>query len=1137
MSLLPGKKYGSLLFLLAFLLIGTVNRLPAQMTQMKFGKNRVQYKDFIWSFYETKHFSIYYYRGGQNLGRYVVEAAEKNLKQIEKKLEYRINTPLQIIVYKNLTDLKQNNIGRGVDIYNRGGLTKIIGTKIFLHFNGNHSDLEQQLREGIARVFLNDMMFGGDIQDAVQNAVLLNLPEWFKKGLVSYAGQSWNAHLDNRLRDGILSGKYNKFHRLSGKDARFAGHSIWHYIAQKYGKNAIPNILYLTRINRSLESGFLFVLGKSVEEVLREWHTFYENKYNEEVQQLNSPPDSLLTGKKSKRKPKYYELAVSPDAQRIAYVTNEIGRYKVNVYHRTEDKRNTILRGGYKSLKRITDYSYPQLDWSPNGEKLAMLYEKKDKIHLVTRDIKSGNEKVNHLDPYFQKVTDFSFAQNGKTLVVSAIVEGQSDIFYFHIPSNRVIRITQDYYDDMDPHYVNITNKYGEKKEGVLFVSNRPHDSIKKTNIRNLDTIPSHQEYNIYFYNHQTKSKQLIPITNTSIIQEMDPMAYNQHWLTYLSDENGIQNRYVGYLDTTFSHKDTIVYHRDSTVKNPSLPQYKYAQIPTKNIDSYHVKPIFKDTAITFPITNRSRNILEHDIPQKSDTIIDLMLHKGRYRFYAYPQKSELSTADAFYLPTTHFRKTRPLTKPEKQKSTSESPTTPDTNSSNQKSTYYFQPPGSPETQKSSPPSSSTPKPKEKPAKAKKSFISTDVEPYHVKFSTEYVLSQLDNTVKFTPYQNFTGNGPIFQNPKLSPLIQVSITDLFENYRFTGGFRVPTNFSGSEYFLSFDYLEHRLDKHFMYYRRVSSKISENQTLPRRLFLKNKMNYIEGGLTWPFSPISSLHGYAGYRNDHIDTLAREPSTLLADDFNENWFLLRLSYVFDNTIKWHKNTLEGWRLKVFGEARKMVNDVNIDPLDLQPEKSHLFILGTDIRNYFNIHRQIIFANRFSMGTSLGPRKLIYYLGGVDNSLFPKFNTETPISSNQNYAFQTLATNMRGFRQNIRNGNSYAVFNSEIRIPFFRYTHLFMNSTFFKNFQFIGFGDVGTAWIGPSPFSEENPLNKQVIGQPPVVVRVDYLRNPIVQGYGFGARSTVLGYFLRFDVAWGLEDGKFNPPMYYLSLSLDF
>jgi hypothetical protein len=105
------------------------------------------------------------------------------------------------------------------------------------------------------------MMYGGDIKDRLQNAALLSLPDWFLSGLISYISHKWDVDLDNRIRDGIVNKKYFKFNHLSGKDALYAGHSIWKFIIDTYGESTVSNLLYMTRINRNVESGFLYVLG------------------------------------------------------------------------------------------------------------------------------------------------------------------------------------------------------------------------------------------------------------------------------------------------------------------------------------------------------------------------------------------------------------------------------------------------------------------------------------------------------------------------------------------------------------------------------------------------------------------------------------------------------------------------------------------------------------------------------------------------------------------------------------------------------------------------------------------------------------------------------------------------------------
>ena len=108
----------------------------------------------------------------------------------------------------------------------------------------------------------------------------------------------------------------------------------------------------------------------------------------------------------------------------------------------------------------------------------------------------------------------------------------------------------------------------------------------------------------------------------------------------------------------------------------------------------------------------------------------------------------------------------------------------------------------------------------------------------------------------------------------------------------------------------------------------------------------------------------------------------------------------------------------------------------------------------------------------------------------------------------------------------------------MPVFRY---FVNrpikSDFLNNFQIIGFGDIGTAWTGLNPYSKENSLYTRVIHNGPLTITVETQKEPIVGGFGFGLRTRLLGYFVRADLAWGVEDGIIQPSIFYFSLSLDF
>ena len=81
------------------------------------------------------------------------------------------------------------------------------------------------------------------------------------------------------------------------------------------------------------------------------------------------------------------------------------------------------------------------------------------------------------------------------------------------------------------------------------------------------------------------------------------------------------------------------------------------------------------------------------------------------------------------------------------------------------------------------------------------------------------------------------------------------------------------------------------------------------------------------------------------------------------------------------------------------------------------------------------------------------------------------------------------------------------------------------------------MGTAWTGVNPYSLENSFNTREVSQKPIVVTLQNQREPIIFGYGFGLRAELFGYFVRYDWAWGIEDGVGKGRVNYFSLSLDF
>jgi len=124
--------------------------------QMSFGKNRLQFNNFHWTYLRYDRFDVYYYQEGEEIARYVARVADKKLGDAEELFYSPLDSRLIFIVYSRLSDFRQSNIGLVgfSDEYNIGGTTTIIDNKVSIYFDGNLDNLEKQVSEVVAAVVI-----------------------------------------------------------------------------------------------------------------------------------------------------------------------------------------------------------------------------------------------------------------------------------------------------------------------------------------------------------------------------------------------------------------------------------------------------------------------------------------------------------------------------------------------------------------------------------------------------------------------------------------------------------------------------------------------------------------------------------------------------------------------------------------------------------------------------------------------------------------------------------------------------------------------------------------------------------------------------------------------------------------------
>jgi hypothetical protein len=550
--------------------------------QMNFGKNRVQFNNRYWKFYRFEKFDVYSYENGTDLSLYVADFVEKELALIERFFDYEIERRLIFLVYNKMSDYRQSNIGlvSENEEYNIGGTTQIIQNKVFLYFEGDHVKFERQIRAAIAEVLVTEMMYGKGLRDNMSRTTIINLPEWYLEGLISFVSNPWDYEMENRVKDGIVSGKYRKFVNLQDDDARYAGHSFWKYIADLYGVAIIPQILYITKINKNAESGFLYVLGTKLKELSADWTAYYLGLYTTGEQNAGLPGQGKVL-KRPNRHRVYQNIRISPDGNYLAYVTNQKGQYKIWIKQGSTGKSKRIYKRGYK-LDQINDYSYPEIAWHPSSQILGFVTEEKGMLKIHFYNLETEELTTRNL-LYFEKILDMSFSPDARKLVFSAVADGQTDIWVFDIAAATNERITNDLADDFYPRFMNHMNN-------ISFVSNRRVDTLYtgKDPENNTTTADA-----VFVYDYAGKSPVLQKISEGNYINHTQPLSPGQNEFFYLSDKNGIINRYYAEYDSAISLVDTIIH-------------YRYF-------------------ANSYPLSNYNRNILSQDINTETGEIAEIV--------------------------------------------------------------------------------------------------------------------------------------------------------------------------------------------------------------------------------------------------------------------------------------------------------------------------------------------------------------------------------------------------------------------------------------------------------------------------------------------------------------------------------
>ncbi len=1060
---------------LAFLLLSHT-LCNAQASWEQFGQNRVQYRTFEWKYFDSTHFRTFYYDQGKAHALYALNIAEQELSHIVYLMGGRLNKKLNIIIYNSFSDYKQTNIGRKNDDINQanGGKIEVIGDNIPIYFNGDHMQLKKQITKGIASVIKDNMLFGDNLKDVVKNAVKMNLPDWYTLGYVAFIAEDWTAEKESELRSYMLMAKKNTFADLALMNPVLVGHSFWNFISLKYGENYISNLLYLTRYRKSINNALELVFHKPAKEVYAEWEAIYKE------QNILAAKDTV-----------------------------------------PQVKSTTVL----SSIKIKPDARYSQFSFSPLGRDLAYVEKKDGEFTVYVTDIKfnktyeviSGGIKASLelADPDYPLL---AWSPSGRKMAILYQRKNQLNIRIFTagkskmenrvVTSNKIDRITGICFTtdentvavtgirkgQSDLYKLTLRNNRFEPvtsdlfdDKNPVFVQNGIHNGVMFLSNRNSPYIGEdaksdhfNQQFNLFIYD-PSRGTNLVPLSNTHT-RISYPVQWGMEEFAYLTEENNVQRRKIVSIVKRQAEGDTFSVRNTMPLPN-TLVKQDYIHQTVSVLEVYRKGNEFVITTTPFDDLKKEADLYEQTHQKElQDTVAGTAEEIKRESMTSYQTPFESDTASVSFLESIFLSK------------------------SEGKNGYQL---------------------------FKGSQFDLKPKTYNTTFYPDFIQSSLDNTLLFTRYQPFDYSGGIYQNPPISGFLISTLTDVMEDYKIRAGARLGIDLRSLDYFFQYNNFRKRTDWGILYFHHATTNqydLRRNAPpyySPYPVTGRVGLDYLQGQLSYPFDMLKSIRLQLGIRYDRIRIQAKDKYSIGVPDDKQYWVVSRAEYVYDNTVSPLINIWKGTRAKIFAEYQYKFNN----------ETKGFYNFGYDARNYLTLYKNVILASRIASSFSGGNAKILYLMGGVDNDLNPKRDENATIDYSQNYAFQSLATNMRGYAQGFRNGNSFMVVNEEIRVPIFNtFFKRQIKSGFIRNLQFVAFTDLGSAWKGILP-DGDNIKTNNVVRDPnsPVTVYIDNSLYNFGWGYGVGLRTRFLGYFIRTDAAWNIEGGK--KPMIHVSLATDF
>jgi len=475
-----------------------------------FGRNKPRYNKQPFKVTETEHFIIYDYLNNPAKLEELAASAERWYDMHSEVLQEQFSQKNPLILYNDHPGFQQTNAIQGSIGVGTGGVTEGLRNRVIFPVAPTNQQTHHVLGHELVHAFQYHMIINGD-STSIRN--LANIPLWMVEGLAEYLSIGRiDAHTALWMRDAVLNDEVPKLKDLdSGKYFPYRwGQAFWAFVTGYYGDEAIRP-LFENTAKYGLKLAVPRTLGISMDSLSVNWRSTLKDHYGRwaiKGKKEDLPGKTLLSEENAGLM--NISPVLSPNGKHVIFLS-EKSLFTTDLFL-ADAKTGKILRkvASTASDGHVDHFNFLESagTWSPDSKRFAFDVYQKGRSVLVVKDIFKGKKTQKIKIPGVPAFSNPAWSPDGKSIVVSGLVNGQTDLYQYTLKTKKVKRLTNDRYSEILPAWSadGKTLAYSTDELSVLrgrtngaFVMNLAVMDMVSGSVENIDVFPGADNMNPQF--------------------------------------------------------------------------------------------------------------------------------------------------------------------------------------------------------------------------------------------------------------------------------------------------------------------------------------------------------------------------------------------------------------------------------------------------------------------------------------------------------------------------------------------------------------------------------------------------------------------------------------------------------------